>query len=155
MKRGKILQLRGEGILKIVFLFVGLGIVILSIQLGIGSLAKTGPGLLPFLCGILIFFLTLMLFISKDKLAKDDSSFAKKHRVDKFLSLAGIFILWIILMPVFGYIVLTFLTSFSFAKVMGLQGWRKPFFLCCGITIFCYILFDLYLYIDLPRGFLE
>jgi hypothetical protein len=37
---------------------------------------------------------------------------------------------------------------------MKLEGWLKPFILSAGTALFIFILFDCWLYIDLPRGFL-
>jgi hypothetical protein len=39
--------------------------------------------------------------------------------------------------------------------VMKLEGWVKPLVLSAATAIFIYLLFDYWLYIDLPRGFLD
>ena len=62
------------------------------------------------------------------------------------------FCLWILLMPLFGYLAMTLLATFGFCKIMKLEGWRKPLFLSVGTTLFIYLMFDYWLYIDLPRG---
>ncbi len=144
---------RGPFFLNIVLTIVGLVITVLSLKLGFGSLKKPGAGLFPFLCGLLIFFQSLVLIFPRGKTVNGDassSSYERKH----LLSMATIFILWIIIMPWLGYIIVTFLAAFSFSKAIGLEGWRKPILLAAGITGFCYLLFDVYLYVDLPRGFL-
>ena len=144
---------RGPLFLNIVLTLIGVVIMVVSLMLGFGTLKKPGAGLFPFLCGLLIFVESLVLIFSKEKTGGTDassSSYERKH----LLSMAAIFILWIILMPWLGYIIVTFLAAFSFSKAIGLEGWRKPFVLATGITGFCYLLFDVYLYVDLPRGFL-
>jgi hypothetical protein len=35
---------------------------------------------------------------------------------------------------------------------MGLEGWGKPLLLSFRTGLFIYLLFDYWLYIDLPRG---
>jgi putative tricarboxylic transport membrane protein len=144
---------RGPLFLNIGLTIVGVVITVLSLKLGFGTLKKPGAGLFPFLCGLIIFVESLVLIFFKGKTSDADaspSSYERKH----LLSMAAIFILWIILMPWLGYIVVTFLAAFSFSKAIGLEGWRKPILLAAGITGFCYLLFDVYLYVDLPRGFL-
>jgi hypothetical protein len=65
------------------------------------------------------------------------------------------FFLWILLIPLLGYVVVTPLVTYGFCKVMGLEGWRKPLLLSAGTSLFLYLLFDYWLYIDLPRGILS
>ena len=145
--------LGGPFILNIVLAIVGLVITVLSLKLGFGALRKPGAGLFPFLCGLIIFFESLVLIFFKRKTGGEgssSSSYERKH----LLSMATIFVLWIILMPWLGYIIVTFLAALSFSKTIGLEGWRKPILLAAGITCFCYLLFDVYLYVDLPRGLL-
>jgi hypothetical protein len=58
------------------------------------------------------------------------------------------------LMPLFGYVLMTFLSTFALSKILKLEGWRKPLILSLGTMGLCYFLFDYCLYLDLPRGFL-
>jgi hypothetical protein len=37
---------------------------------------------------------------------------------------------------------------------MKLEGWLKPLSISFGTTLFIYLLFDYWLYIDLPKGIL-
>jgi hypothetical protein len=62
--------------------------------------------------------------------------------------------LWIITMPVLGYVIATFAVSYAFCKIMKLEGWLKPLALSIATGVFIYLLFDVWLYIDLPRGIL-
>ena len=64
------------------------------------------------------------------------------------------FSLWILAMPLLGYVLVTLLAVFSFGKIMRLEGWRKPLALSVGTALFIYVLFDHWLYVDLPRGLL-
>jgi hypothetical protein len=61
---------------------------------------------------------------------------------------------WLIVMPWLGFIIVTFLATFAFAKIMGLEGWLKPIGLAIGGSVFIYLLFDVWFYADLPRGIL-
>jgi hypothetical protein len=57
-------------------------------------------------------------------------------------------------MPVLGYVLVTLAVAFAFCKIMKLEGWLKPLALSIGTALFIYVLFDVWLYIDLPRGIL-
>ena len=70
-----------------------------------------------------------------------------------FLSMIGAFVFWIIAMPYLGYPIATLITAFCLCKIMNLEGWLKPSILSAAMALFVYLLFDYWLYIDLPRGF--
>ncbi len=64
------------------------------------------------------------------------------------------FCLWIVAMPFLGYVVVTLLATYAFCKIMRLEGWVKPLAVSGGTALFLYLLFDYWMYIDLPRGIL-
>ncbi len=64
------------------------------------------------------------------------------------------FFLWILVMPWLGYVVVTLFITFGIAKIMKLEGFWKPFSISAGTALFIYLLFDYWLYIDLPKGIL-
>ena len=147
-------KLEGEGLFNIVQIIMGLVIMILSAQLRIGTLAKPGSGLFPFFCGFLILILAILIMIRPEK-KEDHVKVLSDRYAKKNLALMVItFILWILLMPFLGYLLVTFIGTYSFSKIMRLEGWQKPLILSAGTLVFCYLLFDYYLYLDLPRGFL-
>ena len=79
-----------------------------------------------------------------------------ENRAGKALSPARKRVFWIILLS-FPLVVLlvTLASAFFLSKVMKLEGWVKPLILSLSVAIFIYLLFDYWLYIDLPRGILE
>lgn len=133
-------------------MILGAYIIIHSIGIGFGTVEEPGPGFFPLFGGLLImiFDITIMLQKSKDI----DPLFKNNHEVITFFSIAISFILWIIIMPYLGYVVVTFIFLIVLFKVLRLEGWLKPLILATGITIFIYLLFDYWLYTDLPRGIL-
>jgi sterol desaturase/sphingolipid hydroxylase (fatty acid hydroxylase superfamily) len=78
-----------------------------------------------------------------------------KRGIVTFLSFVGACVFWIVAMPYTGYPIVTLIAAFFLSKVMKLEGWVKPLILALGVAIFIYLLFDYWLYIDLPRGILE
>ncbi len=131
----------------------GIVIVLISLKYGFGTLNKPGTGLYPFFLGLCLVVFGAALLVSE---LRAEARFPLFLRGDLsiFLSMIATFCLWILLMPIFGYLAVTLLATFGFCKIMRLEGWRKPLAISVGTTLFIYLMFDYWLYIDLPRGIL-
>lgn len=144
---------RSERIAHFVIFLLSILMMGLSLSYGIGTLAKPGSGLYPFAIGLFILPLSLSLFISSLRSRREDSILTRKE-IATFLSFVGACVFWIIAMPYLGYPAVTLFATLFLCKVMKLEGWLKPFILSAGTALFIFILFDYWLYIDLPRGIL-
>lgn len=142
-----------ERIAHFVIVLLSILMMVLSLSYGIGTLGKPGSGLYPFTIGLFIFPLGLSLFISSLR-SQRKGSVLNREGVITFLAFVGACAFWIIAMPYLGYPAVTLLATFFLCKIMKLEGWLKPFVLSAGTALFIFILFDYWLYIDLPRGFL-
>ena len=135
-----------------VLLFVLGGIIsYVSWGYGFGSLSRPGPGLYPFFIGlaIVVFSLfTLLAQLRSGTAAVPIDSSARKT----FALMVTTFCVWIAAMPLLGYVAVTLIATYAFCKAMNLEGWRKPLAVSAGTALFIYVLFDYWLYIDLPRG---
>ena len=149
----KIARFRLETIFDLVLMILGVIILIVSWGYGFGTFRRPGPGLYPFFIGALVLFFSLILFILEMKPKKTESVFTKDGALT-FILMIVTFCLWIVVMPLLGYVVVTFLATFAFTKIMKLEGWWKPLAISVGTAVFIYLLFDYWLYIDLPRGIL-
>ena len=134
-------------------LFLGLVISIISWGYGFGSLRQPGPGLYPFFVGAAIAIFSVFLLISALRSATS-KPVLDKEGAKTLILMTATFCLWILVMPVLGYVPVTLVATFSFCKVMKLEGWRKPLAVSGGTALFIYLLFDYWLYIYLPRGIL-
>jgi len=132
---------------------LGMVIIVVSLKYGFGSLRKPGPGLYPFFIGLLILSFSIALLILGLKSKRSEPLFTKSG-LKTFLLMVITFCLWIMMMPVLGYVLVTFAVAFAFCKIMKLEGWLKPFALSVATASFIYLLFDVWLYIDLPKGLL-
>ncbi len=126
---------------------------VLSWRYGLGTLRRPGPGLYPLFIGLAIVAFSLLLFKSELKTRALVPLFGSGS-LKTFLFMAVAFCLWIVVMPWLGYVLVTLLVTFGIAKIMKLEGFWKPFSVSAGTALFIYILFDYWLYIDLPRGIL-
>lgn len=134
-------------------LVLGFIITIISLGYGFGSLGRPGPGLYPFFIGVAISIFSLFILISELR-SETSRLLLDKEGARTLILMTLTFCLWIVAMPLLGYVVVTLLATYAFCKVMKLEGWWKPLAVSGGTALFIYLLFDYWLYIDLPRGIL-
>lgn len=134
-------------------LVLGIAIVVVSLGYGFGNLGRPGPGLYPAFLGAAISIFAFFILISELR-AGTGKPLPDKHGATTLVLMTATFCLWIVAMPLLGYVVVTLLAAFAFCKIMQLEGWWKPFAVSGGTTLFIYLLFDYWLYTDLPRGIL-
>jgi hypothetical protein len=131
---------------------IGVAIAYVSWGYGFGSLNRPGPGLYPFFVGIAISFAAVLTLAGTFRRERG-LPVLDRESAKTFAMMTATFCFWILAMPVLGYVVVTLVSTFVFAKAVRLEGWRKPAAVAVGTALFIYLLFDVWLYIDLPRGF--
>jgi hypothetical protein len=146
-------MVRLEMLFDFFLVLIGIVITIVSLGYGFGSLRRPGPGLYPFFIGVVI--LVLSLFVTVSELRSETKPYQMgREGIKTFLWMIVTFCLWIVAMPLLGYVMVTFFATGAFCKIMKLERWWKPLAVSAGTAFFIYLLFDYFLYIDLPRGLL-
>ena len=146
-------RLGAEAAVDVLLLAIGIAIAWISWGYGFGTIAQPGPGLYPFFVGGAIAVFAAIVFVSQIRTSADHRALDKSQR--RTLYLMGLtFCAWIVTMPVLGYVLVTGLATLAFCKTMKLEGWGKPIAVAAGVSLFIYLVFDKWLYIDLPRGLL-
>lgn len=143
----------GEVILKWVLFILGVYIIAGALKLGVGTIGEPGPGCFPLIGGAVILISDIFLLLEGRR--DTERLFRSRNELKIFIIMAFAFSLWIIAMPLLGYVIITFLGTASISKVLKLEGWLKPLLLGVGTTLFIYLLFGYLFYIDLPKGFLS
>jgi len=146
-------KLGAEAAVDLLLLAIGGAIAYISWGYGFGSIARPGPGLYPFFVGSAIGIFAAILFASHIGTPPAPQPLEKAQRRTLAL-MAATFCLWILTMPLLGYALVTGLAVLAFCKTMKLEGWRKPVAVAAGTALFTYLVFEKWLYIDLPRGIL-
>jgi len=149
----KAAKVRLETCFVFVMLVLGIIITITSWGYGFGSLRRPGPGLYPVFIGVMISIFTLFILASELR-SKASKPVLDKEGAKTLILMTVAFALWIAAMPLLGYVVVTFLATYAFCKIMKLEGWWKPLAVSGGTTLFIYLMFDYWLYVDFPRGIL-
>ncbi len=141
-----------ELIFNLILMILSFYIIISSIRIGFGSLKEPDAGFFPFLGGLLILISNIFILIHKSRDSKP--IFGNNGGIKILLLIMVTYILWIIVMPYLGYVLVTFMATFGLSKIMKLEGWIKPLILSVAMTLFVYLMFDYLLYLDFPRGIL-
>ncbi|MCC7483664.1 MAG: tripartite tricarboxylate transporter TctB family protein [Burkholderiales bacterium] len=142
-----------EAVFDSLLLLAGVAIAVVSLEYGFGTVARPGPGLYPFFVGTAIAAFSLPLLVAQVR-SRAGSAPLDRGEARTLALMIATFCFWILAMPLLGYVIVTFLATLALCKVMRLEGWRKPLAVSGGTALFVYLLFDLWLYIDLPRGIL-
>lgn len=72
----------------------------------------------------------------------------------KALRMIALFILYLLSMQWIGFFVSTLLFGVITSRLTETIDWGKPVLLSAGITLFCYLLFEVWLKMPFPRGIL-
>jgi putative tricarboxylic transport membrane protein len=145
---------RFETLVDFLLFVLGIVIVAVSIGYGFGSLERPGPGLYPIFLGAAIVISSFFVLLSDLRSGTRTIVLEKEGAKTIFLMLLT-FCLWILAMEWLGYVVVTLLATFAICKIMKLEGWKKPLAVSGATALLLYLLFDVWLYIDLPRGIFE
>jgi putative tricarboxylic transport membrane protein len=137
----------------LLMLVLGIIITVTSWGYGFGSLRRPGPGLYPVFIGVMICIFTLFILVSELR-SKASKPVLDREGAKNLILMTVTFCLWIAAMPLLGYVFVTLLATYAFCKIMKLEGWWKPLAVSGGTTLFIYLLFDYWLYVDFPRGIL-
>jgi putative tricarboxylic transport membrane protein len=126
-------------------------------RLGFGSKSEIGSGFFPFIIGVVLVTAGLISGISsvrrQDNMTGGELQLAQ-NSVRRVVYTVIAYIAWLLLTPFLGYVPATFPVSIALAKTMGLERWVWPIVLSLAITLSLYLLFDVFFYVDLPRGIL-
>lgn len=140
-----------EAAFDVLLLTAGGVIAYVSWDYGFGSLSRPGPGLYPFFVGIAIAAFAFLILVANVR-SGQSYEVLDREGARTLAVMSATFCLWILTMPVLGYVLVTLVATFVFAKAVRLEGWVKPLAVAGGTALFIYLLFDVWLYIDLPRG---
>jgi len=148
------------------FFWVALGVfvsVYAYAKLGIGKFNAPGPGLMPFLLGILFGLLALCKLIaallghgeSEEPPKTEEGEADQSPTLYKKLALVVVALLaYAILLEPLGFLPTTFLTMFFLFRSAGFKRWSVAAASSAGVVLITYFLFT-YLGVRFPPGILR
>ena len=133
---------------------VGLAIALYSKKYGLGTLSSPGPGFVPFLSGLAIALLALVVFFQqrhrKGKESLKDLWVQRKWPT--VLLVMGVLVLYTIFLRTLGFLLTTFLLLAFLYRAMEPLSWGKVFFGAIIGALGSYAIFQLWLQAQLPEG---
>jgi putative tricarboxylic transport membrane protein len=159
-ERAKEMSTRKEITSTLVLLLFGAGYLAYSTEYAMDTWNNPGPRVFPlFVGGVLVLLafgrLIQSLRIRKRAEREEDAQLTKKPLgVFRPLILVGYFILYVLLIQWAGFFVPTVAFVMMSSRLMGAEGWPRPLALGIGVDLFCYWVFEGWLKLSLPRGFL-
>jgi putative tricarboxylic transport membrane protein len=141
--------------------FVGMGIGVLlvfsSLRLNLGQWTQPGPGFLPLCSGVLLIILCVVYgvwsFGRKDESSQKKESPWPRENLGKIIGVLIALFLFAFLLPLFGYLLSTFLLMIFLFRVIEPERWPLTFLkaaLSVGVT---YAIFEKWLMVQFPKGF--
>jgi len=140
----------------VLWLVIGLAIAIYSKKYGLGTLSSPGPGFVPFLSGLAITVLALVVFFQqRPKETKDHlKDLWARGRWTRVLLVMGVLILYTIFLKPLGFLLSTFLLIAFLYRAVGPLSWRRVLFGAIVTALSSYAIFQLWLQAQLPEGIL-
>jgi putative tricarboxylic transport membrane protein len=131
---------------------IGLVAIVASWRTGLGSLTEPDAGLFPFFSGLAVFAGGTLVAIRAIRAPEGEPDTEEFPVGAQLAALLATMCAWIVVLPIVGFVLATFLVVLIFAKQLGLEGWIRPTVLAVCAALSVYILFQRMLFIDLPTG---
>lgn len=138
--------------------FLGIGICIGALKLKVGVFANPGAGFMPFLTGLMIWVLGLILVVLSYSKENKEANYKEIFRKGKLKNFLFIFLILLILsayiltMKQLGFLLATFLFFIFLFKLSEPRKWLIPLFLSLSSAILSYLLFCVLLQCQFPKG---
>jgi hypothetical protein len=136
-------------------ILLGLGIIVFSSIIEVGSFANPGPGLFPLLSGIALTCLSLILLIQSLKLPAVDVLDLSPRSATRVFGLLGAMVLYAIAVDFLGFVIATAFLLFYFLKLISKYPWKHSIFYALLISAGAYALFNSFLDVGLPAGLMN
>lgn len=151
---------RNDLILGLIWLGAGIAVAVNSYNLKLQSLAKPGPGLMPFLLGIILSMCSLpiivrsLLVIKKNREHEEESVWSGIEHKRIILVVVSLLLYWMFLEEV-GFLAMTSFLLFILFKTIGSQKWYSALLTSVFVVVVVFLIFVVFLQVELPTGFLK
>lgn len=129
-----------------------------SHRLGLGSLHKPGPGFLFFWASVFLGIMSILVLLRARESGRREKTemnlFQRAHLFKIILVLISVF-LYAIFMETVGFILITLLLFIFLLGVIEKKRWVYTIFVSLMVTASTYLIFEVWLKSQLPKGILE
>jgi putative tricarboxylic transport membrane protein len=125
-------------------------------RLSLGKPRAPGPGLYPFLLGSLLLILSIAYLFKtlRSWRREDEIHLWEGLRWRKVILVLSLLFAYALLLESGGFVLCTFFLLMSLLRWVDRQRWYWVYAGSLGIDMACYVVFKLWLMIQLPRGIL-
>jgi putative tricarboxylic transport membrane protein len=144
----------------IFWFLLGWALTFLAYRLGLGTLTNPGPGFLPFWCGLFLSGLSLVVFLRGKLDHRIGGSKALRDLWAGMRWAKGVYVILALLIYTFvfthiGFVLSTTLLLFFLFKAIEPEKWMIAIGGAILASLVCFVVFSLWLDVQLPRGFIE
>jgi hypothetical protein len=138
----------------LLWLFIGVGVLFFSSNYSMGTLSEPGPGALPFGLGLVFVLLSsILLFRSwRSKPPEHEKHLSFGSRWHKIFMIILFLALVTFFLESLGYLLSIFLMITLSMLIMEPKRWVSAFLLGIISSFSTYVLFDIWLKVQLPKG---
>jgi putative tricarboxylic transport membrane protein len=136
-------------------ILLGIGLVVAagSLRYGFGSFEDPGPGFLPFFSGaVMAAFAAAILIRDLRKRWSPLRDLWKGARWRLSAMVAVCVLLYTVFLRDLGFLISTFLLMAYFFRVLETSAWKKSLFAALATTVGFYLVFQVWLQAQLPKG---
>jgi putative tricarboxylic transport membrane protein len=145
---------RRETAASIVVMLIGVVFLVYNMNYPLGQWANPGPGVFPLMVGgvwVVLAVWHLVSVLRKHKApAREILPEDKGKTKAPFMIVALVF--YLLVVKGVGFFITTFLFVIICSRLAGAKEWGRPVALSVGVTLFCYVLFGMWLKLSFPRG---
>jgi hypothetical protein len=159
---------RKEILSSLVLLAFGALFLLYDIKYPLDQWSNPGPGVFPLIVGTIWMILAVWQLIQAlrriqpltgEKKEKKDTepvkgTFQGTEGGRTILFMIAVFVIYLLMIKWVGFFTSNFLFVMISSRLVGAKEWKGPVALSAGITLFCYILFEVWLKLSFPRGIL-
>jgi len=141
----------------IFWILLGVGITGSSFFYGVGSFSAPGPGFITFGAGAILTGLSILLWVSKRKNkggAQSLRSLWEGRQTGKAVYIVGLLVAYMFVLSPLGFLISTFLLLILLFRVQASYSLKNVILLAAASTIASLVVFDVWLGVQLPRGFM-
>ena len=151
---------RPDQISSIFWLILGLAVLYGSQRLGLGTLTHPGPGFLPFWCGAILGGLSLLVFFQARRAQRAAREKALRQLWAQTRWRKGVYVVLALLaytltFTYFGFLLSTAILLIFLFMVIEPERWYMAVGGAVLASLISFVIFALWLDVQLPRGILE
>jgi putative tricarboxylic transport membrane protein len=138
------------------WLALGLFVVVYSYTLGLGKLINPGPGLLPFLLGLIFLILSSVRLVTviQSRETEEAGEGKKKTEYWRIILIVVALLIWAFVLESLGFLIATFILMTLLYRAAGFTKWYMAVFWGFITVLVTYFVFT-YLGVRFPPGILR